>query len=427
MGTAVELQPINDDDEGYAYSSALALSASGTTVGESAKYSNDGTAWLGSRATKWSGNATSPIPLGLFNDSLNAAGHGSGAALNINDAGTAVGYLESYLGSTYRGTRAVRWNDDGSYTKLNGIGTTPAGETTGKAKFINDAGVTIGQVSKYADGDFKGHRAVRWANNAAAVTELGVLGGTNIDGVSYSDVYGMNEAGLIVGYSRKHLLSVQIGTRAVYWNQSGAATATELPNLGTSDGITNGEALAVNDSNVIVGRMERWLNNGDTFGGSRAVMWTTDGTDAIVDLNTLVVGTGWTLEKAQGLTDTGFISGIGTYDPDKNGPAAAHTRAFSILVPQAGTYGKGDATFDTAVNFDDLLVLAKHYGTDSNQAHNRADFDLDGTTDFDDLLTLAKHYNLGVQPAVLTDGTLSGAFQAEFVLAQSLVPEPATA
>ena len=76
----------------------------------------------------------------------------------------------------------------------------------------------------------------------------------------------------------------------------------------------------------------------------------------------------------------------------------------------------GDATADGSVNFNDLLALAKNYGQTSAQTWETGDFDGDRATSFDDLLVLARHYG----------STVAGSFDADWTLAQSLVPEPTT-
>jgi hypothetical protein len=84
----------------------------------------------------------------------------------------------------------------------------------------------------------------------------------------------------------------------------------------------------------------------------------------------------------------------------------------------------GDATLDGAVNFDDLLALAKSYN--STAAHwYQGDFSYDGVVNFDDLLVLAKNYN-AVMPAA---GAVAGApasFNADMAaaFAEAAVPEP---
>jgi hypothetical protein len=72
----------------------------------------------------------------------------------------------------------------------------------------------------------------------------------------------------------------------------------------------------------------------------------------------------------------------------------------------------GDANLDGSVNFNDLLLLAQNYGQ-TDRDWFTGDFSLDGETGFTDLLALAQNYNSG-----------TSTFQADWSLAQSLVPEP---
>ena len=75
----------------------------------------------------------------------------------------------------------------------------------------------------------------------------------------------------------------------------------------------------------------------------------------------------------------------------------------------------GDANLDAQVNFDDLILLAQHYGQTAGQTWLTGDFTDDGVVNFDDLIPLAQNY-----------GTPPSSFAAEWALAQSLVPEPTT-
>jgi hypothetical protein len=76
----------------------------------------------------------------------------------------------------------------------------------------------------------------------------------------------------------------------------------------------------------------------DTFGtglGDRAVAWGVDG--VVVDLNTLLSpadAAQWTLYLAAGISDTNWVTGIGSFDPDADGPLAAYDRMFLIQVPE---------------------------------------------------------------------------------------------
>lgn len=85
----------------------------------------------------------------------------------------------------------------------------------------------------------------------------------------------------------------------------------------------------------------------------------------------------------------------------------------------------GDANVSGAVDFDDLLVLAKHYGA-AGQYWGEGDFTRDGVVNFDDLLVLAKNYGQ-VLPAA--PAFVAAEFQADWNLASTAaasVPEPAT-
>lgn len=81
----------------------------------------------------------------------------------------------------------------------------------------------------------------------------------------------------------------------------------------------------------------------------------------------------------------------------------------------------GDATLDGKINFDDLIQLAHHYGQSGDFGWAKANFDGDDSVDFDDLLSLAQHYGFGTLQA---GGDAD--FEADWALARSLVPEPAS-
>jgi len=59
------------------------------------------------------------------------------------------------------------------------------------------------------------------------------------------------------------------------------------------------------------------------------------------------------------------------------------------------TITPGDASLNGDVGFEDLLILAQHYG-DTNATWESGDFTGDGTVGFDDLLVLAQHYGQGI-------------------------------
>ncbi len=84
----------------------------------------------------------------------------------------------------------------------------------------------------------------------------------------------------------------------------------------------------------------------------------------------------------------------------------------------------GDTDLNGNVNFDDLLALAQHYGSTST-TWSGGDFTYDGTTNFDDLLALAQNYSKTALNST-QQSALGASFSADFALAMSLVPEPAS-
>ncbi len=109
-------------------------------------------------------------------------------------------------------------------------------------------------------------------------------------------------------------------------------------------------------------------------------------------------------------------------------------RGLAVLYsPTAVTVTKtilGDTNVDGAVNFVDLLSLARNYG---NAGRNwiDGDFSGDGLVDFVDLLALARNYNTSLNAGSpdTFNGPGTGDFEADWALALSMaaVPEPATA
>lgn len=84
---------------------------------------------------------------------------------------------------------------------------------------------------------------------------------------------------------------------------------------------------------------------------------------------------------------------------------------------------KGDANLSQIVDFSDLVTLAQNYNGTTGKEWYSGDFDYDGDVDFSDLVSLAQNYSKSVSLSELTD--LGGAdFAHDFMLAQSLVPEP---
>ena len=104
-------------------------------------------------------------------------------------------------------------------------------------------------------------------------------------------------------------------------------------------------------------------------------------------------------------------------------PGAAARDTLQVNVSAFGAYA-GDADLNDTVDFNDLLILAAHYTATSGATWTDGDFDRNGTVDFNDLLGLAADY--GHNGNAATASLNVAAFEADWSLAQSLVPEPAS-
>lgn len=326
---AIELGNIGTSD-GYTNSRAIAVNAADIAVGSAYKYA--GGTYLGSRAVRWN---ASGVATELGNIGTDSNGATVSNAYAVNSAGTAVGWAYRYVDGQPRGLRAVRWDaSSADAIELPGnLGVGNNGAMDSIAFAVSSTGVTVGEASKYVGGVELGWRAVRWDASGSDVTELGNLG-TDARGDTACDAFAVDSAGTAVGVAKKYTGGSYRGQRAVRWGVSSTA-ALELGTLGTdSNGYTNSLAFAMNSAGVAVGHASKFA--GDAYLGERAVVWNLDG--VAIDLNTLIdPAGGWTLTEARGISDTNWVSGIGSFNP--GGGLPGYTRGFlmdvsSIAVPE---------------------------------------------------------------------------------------------
>ena len=149
--------------------------------------------------------------------------------------------------------------------------------------------------------------------------------------------------------------------------------------------------------------------------------------------------TGWTfVEHIGGWTGTfdlpdltadpsglAFTSPNGMFDPTKVTPAIYAQDSSGGDYADADVYATipGDATLDGKVSFDDLVVLARHYGQ-MDVGFTGGDFDGSGKVDFADLVILARNY--GKAPTAMQLAQFDPAFRDAVEAAFAEVPEPAT-
>jgi autotransporter-associated beta strand protein len=180
------------------------------------------------------------------------------------------------------------------------------------------------------------------------------------------------------------------------------------------------------------------------FGGRALVVSSLGAVNGAIDVrnNAMIVdyaaGGASPLQAIAGLVSSRrIISSVGAA-----GTAVGYAEASAVLGSSGGAFAgqtvdasavivrytvSGDATLDGRVNFDDLLVLAKHYNaTGAAATWDAGDFDDTRTINFDDLLVLAKNYN-GAVASVAAPAAASPAFAADWSAARAAaaaVPEP---
>lgn len=355
-----------------------AINASGTVVGF--EYRNSGSS-PNERPmpVRWDAGQTTPALL----PQLMATG-GWGEASAINDSGLIAG--ASGRPGTFR-YQAVVWIPGSSAP-------TPIGPSDTSidsfSKLVTNSGIVIGQSVS---------RGFRWTAKGG-YSELLPLNYQGPGDPNTSYVYSANEAGTAVGYS----WSPGQPQRALRWD----------PQTTTPVNISGSNAAAawdINNLGAIVGTYY--------LSGGGAVLWLPGETTPVMLRTQIDPNSEWYPVSAASISDTGFVTGNAVRSDGASG-----ARLFSMLVPQAGTYGRGDANFDTKIDFDDLLILAQHYGSANvSQDIHVGDLNLDGSVNFDDLLTLAQHYESS--SAIVEAGVFDQSFAGDWALARSLVPEPA--
>ncbi|MFO0839121.1 MAG: hypothetical protein U1D55_11430 [Phycisphaerae bacterium] len=218
----------------------------------------------------------------------------------INSAGAIAGGHQVRCVSGATPIAAARWSPGGA--SLVSIPTCV--DSTGYG--INDAGWVVGQSNSQA-------QPFLW--NGLGPTPLSILGSSG----GADNAVGINDVGEIVGWSfdpSTHL------TQACRWNASSPATPPLT--LGSVPGQSGGFAFSINNHSQVVG-----ASGSTTFNsGLRAFRWQSG---VIEDLNSLIPpGSGWTLQVAYDVSDSGFIVGVG--DP----PGSVQQQAY-LLEPCALT------------------------------------------------------------------------------------------
>jgi probable HAF family extracellular repeat protein len=217
-GLMTDLGAIPSESE---YAQARGINSRGEIVG----VSDTSDASIELRAVKWSASGAIEVLAEVPESS-------ESAAAAINDYGQIVG-----ASWTTAGHRPTLWN--GNDVEL--LNTLP-GMPRGEAKAINNASQIVG----YSTGGPMSTRATMWMDGDTI--DLGELAG----GSGYSDAYGINDLGQVVGLSSVDPHSPGNGLSAFLWENGTMYDLNDL--IDPSVGWILTEAFDINNSGQIAGR-----------------------------------------------------------------------------------------------------------------------------------------------------------------------------
>jgi probable HAF family extracellular repeat protein len=247
---------------------------------------------------------------------------------DVNNAGQVAGTSDTadvwFHAFLYTGT-------PGSGGVMHDLGSLDGSHSVGLA--VNDAGQVAGYG--YVPSGIHAFLYTGTPGAGGVMHDLGTLGG------SYSFGVAVNDAGQIAGSSE--ITGNTANHAFLYTGIPGAGG--QMIDLGTLGG-THSNAAAINDGGQVVGDSNI---TGDTAGHAFLYTGTPGAGGQMIDLDTWLdannptEGAKWTLFNAQGLSNTGWITGAGTYDPDGPGGIDGATRTYlldasSLVVPEPSSF-----------------------------------------------------------------------------------------
>ncbi len=266
---------------------------------------------------------------------LNPAGLGNTAAFGVNNTGQVTGYSHTDSG------HSLVFLSGANGGTVKGLGTLP-GDNSSSGGAVNDAGQVAGY--SYNSNGSPSHAFLSGANGGP-LQDLGTLPGD-----SSSNGYAVNASGQVAGESDN-----ADGTAHAFLSDVNGGTLNNLGNLGGT--LRNSSASAVNNTGQVAGfsfnddftvihaflsganggalqdlgslgggltnSLAEGVNNaGQVVGSCFSSDFSADAAfvfsgGTMKDLNSLIVpGSSFYLDNASGISDTGFITGLGS---DGNG------------------------------------------------------------------------------------------------------------
>jgi probable HAF family extracellular repeat protein len=230
---------------------------------------------------------------------------------DINEIGQVVGWVGVFSDYGY----GFLWTKANAMASLDGPNNGAWPPTFANA--INNRNQIVGQSSSFPLWGI-GH-ATSWKKGVG--TDLGTLGG-GAEVVDFgSSANGVNDFGVVVGWSTIGPLSFggSSPVHAVRWTTSGSIT-----DLGTLPGDISSAAVKINAFGQVIGSSGNTVDPFDEFPNSpfevigRPFIWSER--DGMRDLNTLIRGnSGWLLNSATDINVWGQIVGMGTLNGQPHG------------------------------------------------------------------------------------------------------------
>jgi uncharacterized membrane protein len=229
-----------------------------------------------------------------------------GVASDVNSAGVAVG--SAYIGSSF--SENVRWVPSGGSYQVEVLPRLPDGSLSG-AWAVNEVGWVAASNSSAVWSESTGWQMLQRPNGAT--TCLGSIGINNLGGsagecsisgkwravywssptappvllplaagASAAYVNGINDAGVVVGYTSVTISKNKVVNRATRWVPSGGTWTVEfLSDLGTGS-----SAWAINDAGQIAGTLSAFpLGPRPAFWDANGSLWQLDGTGEALGLS----------------------------------------------------------------------------------------------------------------------------------------------
>ena len=273
----------------------------------------------------WSFDGSSSVPIGL---TTSAHVIGGGYRYNLptfqNDSGQVAGYSRRYLaGGADNGRDAWVW-DGTSTTQVGLVGgayTGSGGLQYSEVQFQNSSGRLAGYSARYSGVSTDKGRDV-WAWNGSSTVPLGFMGGVYLGstGVQYSAVMFQNDAGQVVGTSKRSpsIFGNTLSTKGQdCWVWGGGTTSVQIGFVGGDYTSPNGTQSSTperqNRAGQVVGYSTRYTAQGAT-NGIDAWVWngaTTTQIGLIGGVYSGVDGTRASTPVSQ--TESGLVTGYSSH------------------------------------------------------------------------------------------------------------------